>query len=54
MSENTIKRAILLARTKSLVVQKNSFVPGWCVVLPNKEVFTAPTNKEMVDFVKGY
>lgn len=54
MSDLDIKRAILVARTKSLTVRKNQVIPGWNVVLPNGGNYHAKTDKDMVGFVKGY
>lgn len=49
-----IKRAIILARTKELTVRRNQFCGGWDVMLPNGSHFLAKTDKDLVEYVKGY
>jgi hypothetical protein len=49
-----IKDALELAHKKGLVVEKNIFVAGYSIALPNGSSYHAPTRADMVKFVRGY
>lgn len=53
MSQNEVKRAILIAGMKSLKVQRSP-KETWIVTLPSGATFTANNDYQLVQFAKDY
>lgn len=43
-----------IARKKGLVLIRNSFIEGYCIVLPNHSTYNADDLKDVADYLKGY
>lgn len=46
--------ALLSAKKKGLIVKRNSFRAGWCIMMPYGGTYNAKTDADMREYVRNY